>query len=399
MTRRPTRAALVFPLLATIERKGGRSRPDEIYDEIADAAGVDRAERNAHATYAGKTSRLWDRHVRGARQIAADRGWLVAPERGVWELTGKGRHALRLARPGVVLTIFETDRGRALWATAEAAAGTIDAGSVDLILTSPPYPILTPRPYGGVDAAQWVDWMAGLAQIWRKLLTPGGSIMVNMGYTYLRGGPHQSLYPEEFAVRMATGCGWRLCQRLFWHNPHALPSPMPWVAIERKRVKDAVQPIYWFSRGVDRADNRRVLVPYSKVTLKKEIGRSREPVCRDSGYDFGAESFSRDNGGAIPPNLVIASNAGSQARHKRRARAAGLPVHPASFPESLAAFAIALATEPGDTVYDPFAGSGTVAAAAERLQRRWIASERAYEYLAGAALRLDGMPGFRRAGA
>ncbi len=52
-------------------------------------------------------------------------------------------------------------------------------------------------------------------------------------------------------------------------------------------------------------------------------------------------------------------------------------------PMKLAEFFIKFLTEPGDLVLDPFAGSNTTGAAAERLQRRWIAVEPEVDYVLG----------------
>ena len=63
--------------------------------------------------------------------------------------------------------------------------------------------------------------------------------------------------------------------------------------------------------------------------------------------------------------------------------------HPAIFPEQLAHDQISTWTNPGDTVYDPFIGSGTTAKAAHLLGRNWIGSEvsEAYVYIANERLR------------
>lgn len=49
--------------------------------------------------------------------------------------------------------------------------------------------------------------------------------------------------------------------------------------------------------------------------------------------------------------------------------------HPAPFPEQLAENCILLTTQPGDTVYDPFAGSGTTMVVAERQGRNSVGTE------------------------
>ena len=65
--------------------------------------------------------------------------------------------------------------------------------------------------------------------------------------------------------------------------------------------------------------------------------------------------------------------------------------HPSQKPEELIGKLIACATDPGDIVLDPFLGSGTTAAAAEALGRRWVGVEvnPAYCEMAKARLRQE----------
>ena len=62
---------------------------------------------------------------------------------------------------------------------------------------------------------------------------------------------------------------------------------------------------------------------------------------------------------------------------------------PARFPAALPEFFTKLLTDEGDIVYDPFAGSNATGAAAERLDRRWLASENVEEYLAASKFRFE----------
>ncbi len=395
---RPTHAQLMLPLIGTIVDAGGRVKPAEIYEQLADRLDVPpevRSERRAFS--GGGTHSLWARHVRWAQHSALLRGYLARPERGLWEVTSQGRDMLQVIRPGYVVTVFETDAGVALWATAEAAAGVIQPASVNLIYVSPVYPISTAREYGGLKVPEWLDWMQHLGQLWHGLLQDDGSLMVNLGTVFTPGAPLESTYLERFVLQMVDDLGWHLAGRHHWYNPLKLPSPMPWVVLKRKRVKPAVETIYWFSKNRDpKADNRRVLRPYSERALKGYIGKQGEAMHRASGYSFGEKSWSKDNGGSIPPNLIIANGVPSQDDYRRRCREAALPAHPAAFPAALPEFGIKLTTEPGDLVYDPMAGSGTTAAVAEALGRRWLTSEQALAYIEGAALRHDRSPGFRR---
>ncbi|MCL2149285.1 MAG: site-specific DNA-methyltransferase [Methanomassiliicoccaceae archaeon] len=65
--------------------------------------------------------------------------------------------------------------------------------------------------------------------------------------------------------------------------------------------------------------------------------------------------------------------------------------HPAEKPEALMDFLIEISTRPGDTVLDPFMGSGTVGASALRLGRRYIGMEMDPGWFAYAADRIRGV--------
>jgi site-specific DNA-methyltransferase (cytosine-N4-specific) len=100
-----------------------------------------------------------------------------------------------------------------------------------------------------------------------------------------------------------------------------------------------------------------------------------------------SEKWGRDNRGAIPPNIIIASNTSSNDRYLQRCRQAGIPPHPARFAAEIPNFFIRFLTVPGSVVLDPFAGSNVVGQEAERLGRKWLAIEKQETYLEGAALR------------
>ncbi|MCL1939131.1 MAG: site-specific DNA-methyltransferase [Desulfovibrionaceae bacterium] len=67
--------------------------------------------------------------------------------------------------------------------------------------------------------------------------------------------------------------------------------------------------------------------------------------------------------------------------------------YPTQKPESLLERIILAASEPGDLVADFFCGSGTTAAVAERLGRRWIVCDQAPLAVQATAKRLESMPG------
>ena len=65
-------------------------------------------------------------------------------------------------------------------------------------------------------------------------------------------------------------------------------------------------------------------------------------------------------------------------------------------PPGLADFFVELLTEPGDLVLDPFAGSNTTGATAERLGRRWVSFEPMREYVRGSQGRFEGVARSKR---
>ena len=65
----------------------------------------------------------------------------------------------------------------------------------------------------------------------------------------------------------------------------------------------------------------------------------------------------------------------------------GVKAHPTQKPEALLHRVIVATTNPGDVILDPFAGSNTTGAVAERLERKWIGIEADPEYAAASRVR------------
>jgi site-specific DNA-methyltransferase (cytosine-N4-specific) len=122
----------------------------------------------------------------------------------------------------------------------------------------------------------------------------------------------------------------------------------------------------------------------------KKLLRDPEGFCtpkvRPSGHDIGW-SFAKDNGGAVPSNLLKIANTESNGQYLSGCKVAGARPHPARFPAKLPEFFIRFLTDPGDIVLDIFAGSNTTGFVAEHLGRRWLAFEASREYLAASVFR------------
>jgi hypothetical protein len=193
----------------------------------------------------------------------------------------------------------------------------------------------------------------------------------------------------EAMLRLLNDGGFKLCQQFVVHNPARLPSPAQWVNVERIRVKDAFTNVWWMSRVArPKADNRRVLVGYSKSMQKLLERGSYNAGERPSQHNIGQTSFLTNNGGAIPPNVLTISNTTSTDDYRRYCKEHQLPLHPARMPPELAEFFIRFLTEEGDLVVDPFGGSNSTGAAAEKLGRQWLTIEPDPDYIAGSKGRL-----------
>jgi len=392
----PPQQMLLFPLLESLAEAGGQASSQDAYERVAERLGLDEAVTEARTDLgrAGKVN-LYTRHVRWAQQKAKLLGLLEAPRRGQWKLTGRGRKALREARPGVVVTVFETEAGVALWANCEDAMRYVEPGLVRLVMTSPPYPLLRQKAYGNLAGQAYIDWMLSLIEQMRRVLSDDGSLVLNLADVWNPGEATLSLYQERLLIKLEDELGLKLCQRFAWQNPSKLPGPAQWVTVQRKRVKNSLEQIYWLSAGDPPADNRQVLQAYSESMRRRLADGGESRADRPSGYQMAEGAFAVDHGGAIPGNLITAPNTESNGTYMKACREHGLPIHPARFPDQLPRFFIKLLTQPGDVVADWFAGSCKTGEQAEDLDRRWLAADRVLEYLQGAAFRFAERPGFR----
>lgn len=264
----------------------------------------------------------------------------------------------------------------------------IPTGSVNLIVTSPPYALKRKKEYGNPPAEEYIDWFLGFVPEIKRVLASDGSFVLNIGGSWTKSKPTRDLYHFEILLTLVKDMGFKLAQEFFWYNPAKLPSPTEWVNVRRIRVKDAVEPIWWLCKNeFPKADNKRVLVPYSD-SMKQLLQNGYRPGLRPSGHDI-TDKFQKDNLGAIPPNILQISNTDSNSRYQRLCRKYGYKRNPARFPENLPRFFIKFLTEPGDIVLDPFAGSNTTGWAAQEEGRKWISIERDEGYLKASQLRFD----------
>ena len=263
-------------------------------------------------------------------------------------------------------------------------------GQVDLIFTSPPFPLNRKKRYGNEQGEAYVNWLANFALLFKKMLKPNGSIVLELGNAWEAGRPVMSTLTLKTLLTFLERGEFTLCQQFVWHNPAKLPTPAQWVNVERIRVKDAYTHLWWMA-PTDRpyADNRNVLTKYSESMEKLLERKSYNTGKRPSQHDIGKKSFLKNNAGAIPSNLITLANTQASSNYLDYCRTHKLRPHPARMPTGLAEFFIKFLTKPKKLVLDPFAGSNTTGAAAEKLGRRWLAIEPNQSYLEGSRGRFE----------
>lgn len=391
--RQPRHAQLLLPLLAELAARGGQARPRDLYDPIADRLSLPAAVRDQTATVGGQTIKLYPRRVRWVEQTAKAHGLIAQPARGLWRLTDQAARDLPFIRRGLVVTVLTTadDAGLLFWAYAQDALTVLHEGSVDLIWTSPPYPLQRDgKGYGTQDSRTWLREMIALCAQWIPLLSPTGSLMIELGHVYEPGRPAQDIYPARLEVALRDQLGLYCCQHLYSENPTHLPTPLPWTVTTPCRTRPTIEPILWFAPdpAAVAADNRRVLRPYTAAGRRALRQPTRQAGNRPSGITFGPASFARDNGGSIPADLIRAPGGTGNRYYYDAERRAGQQPGPAVTPEPLLQFCISLATQPGALIYNPFCGTATTCKVAHQEGRRWIGSDRNLDALRAAARRL-----------
>lgn len=283
-------------------------------------------------------------------------------------------------------------------------------GRINLILTSPPFPLNKKKRYGNLKGEAYKEWFVSLAPLFSQLLAPDGSIVIELGNSWEAGRPIQSVLHLESLLEFLKHpeAGLNLCQEFVCYNPSRLPSPAQWVNIDRIRTIDSYTHIWWMARtDYPKANNKRVLRPYSKrmkdLLKKKRYNAGKRP----SQHKISNEGFLHDHQGSIMPNLISLepfegknnwripqnvlrfSNASSNDFFLQTCRERGIIPHPARMAPGLVSFFLDFLTNPHDLVLDPFAGSNTTGYVAELMNRKWIGIELKEEYAQQAIIRFE----------
>ncbi|MCU8487015.1 site-specific DNA-methyltransferase [Vibrio sp. PNB23_22_6] len=274
-------------------------------------------------------------------------------------------------------------------------------GKVNLIVTSPPFPLNNKKKYGNEIGEAYKEWFTKLTPIFNELLAEDGSLVIEIGNAWEPERPVQSTLHLEclFEMTKQEGSDLRLIQEFICYNPAKLPSPAQWVTVNRWRTVDSYTHVWWLAKtDYPKADNSRVLRPYSKSMQKLLERQSYNAGTRPSEHTIGEKSFLKDNGGSIshnffelepiddnrdvrlPHNVMSFSNVSSNDFFIRKCKELGVKPHPARMNKGIVNFFIDFLTDDNDLVFDPFGGSNTTGYCAELKNRRWFAVEADEKY-------------------
>ena len=287
-----------------------------------------------------------------------------------------------------------------------ATLPTLPAASVQTCITSPPYFGL--RDYGvdgqlGLEPTprEFVDAMLRVFREVRRVLRDDGTLWLNLGDSYasawvcnrrnvVGSGSLENGKRENRPNRLVEGLkekdligipwrvafalqadGWYLRQDIIWHKPNPMPESV------RDRCTKAHEYLFMLTKSA------RYFYDADAIAEPAVIqNRTRGPALH-------ADAVSTNGNSGLSRRPI------SETRNKRSVWT--IPTQPtreahfATFPEALVEPCIRAGSRPGDTVLDPFLGSGTTALVAEREGRRWIGCELNPEYAAIAERRLRGV--------
>ena len=236
--------------------------------------------------------------------------------------------------------------------------------TIDLIVTSPPYADQRKSTYGGVTTDQYVEWFLPISAELLRVLKPTGTFILNIKEKVVNG--ERSTYVMELILAMRKQ-GWLWTEEFIWHKKNSYPGKWP------NRFRDAWERLLQFNKSKKFAMyQEEVMVPMGDWAKSRLKNLSETDKYRDNskvGNGFGkniSNWIGRDK--AYPTNVL---HLATECNNKK---------HSAAFPEELPQWFIKLFTQEGDTVLDPFAGSGTTLFVAERMGRNAIGVELMDEY-------------------
>lgn len=346
---------------------------------------------------------VFKRRVRWFQQSLKQAGILerIEGKRGEWCLKKTKKDDLDKILPNLSVVGFSTKLGVAIIGYAENVFARLDE-PIYLAVTSPPYPLSTPRKYGNVKESEYVDWLCQVMEPVIKNLAPGGSICLVVGQdVFLKGTPARSLYIERLVLALHDRFSLYLADRLIWSNPSKPPGPIAWASKQRVHLNAGYEFVLWFTNDPMKlhSNNQQILLPHTEKHKKfiMDGGTKKAAIKSDGAYRLKEGSYSNPTEGRIQRNVITMGHSCSVNRaYKKDAIEQGYVPHGATMPYKLAKLLIEFLTVPGQLVVDFMAGSTKTGFAAEITGRPWICVDPVVDYVMGGSSQFVNFDGFSR---
>jgi DNA modification methylase len=230
--------------------------------------------------------------------------------------------------------------------------------SINIAFTSPPY--ASQRKYDEssgfkpIPPDQFVEWFKPIAANVKELLAPDGSWFVNIKPAC--EGLSRLTYVFDLVLAHVRDWGWNFAEEFCWER-NGIPQRVV------RRFKNNFEPVYQFTKAEWKFRPNAVRHKSQNVPVPKGAGAGDTNAAKRQGTGECAVSGNEMNSGmAYPSNRLPPF----------QSEALG---HSAAFPVGLPSFFIKAYTDEGDSIYEPFCGSGTTLIAAEQLGRKCFGME------------------------
>lgn len=240
----------------------------------------------------------------------------------------------------------------------------VDSNSVDLIFTSPPYADQRKNTYGGIHPDKYVEWFLPISEQLLRVLNHKGTFVLNIKEKVVDG--ERSTYVMELILAMRKQ-GWLWTEEFIWHKKNSFPGKWP------NRFRDSWERLLQFNKQKDfNMFQDAVKIPigdWAKGRLKNlsDTDKTRDNAKNGSGFGKNVSNWVGKE--EVYPTNVL--HLATECNNKN---------HSAAFPNELPEWFIKLFTKEGDTVLDPFLGSGTTIFIAEKMGRCAIGIEILEQY-------------------
>jgi site-specific DNA-methyltransferase (adenine-specific) len=232
----------------------------------------------------------------------------------------------------------------------------VEDNSVDLIFTSPPCADIRKNIDGAVHPDDYVSWFMPRADELYRVLKPDGTFILCIKEKVVDGERHT--YVIELTLEMRKH-GWLWTEEFLWHKKNCYSSEF------NDRFINSWKGLLQFNKQRKfKMYQEEVMVPvgdWAKTRLKNlsDNDKIRKASKTESGFGSNVSNWiNRDM--VYPTNVLHLSNEDNDNNHSN------------SFPDELVEWFIKLFTTEGDTVLDPFMGSGNTLLVAQRMGRNAI---------------------------